>query len=244
MDCLKAKELLSAYYDNECSHEEKNQIDEHLKYCRECRNEYESICKLSEQTRLLADAELPESFHIDLMSKIYKIEAEKKEAKDNYKKNRLFYIKPAYSYMAASFMFLILINVFANLGIQNTFDSKISEEQYYSMDQPQEEMLSMDIEGKDKELTDQEEVTVKSRMILPQEDTQNYNSQADANLINDGENALKLEKRDALIEDTSPANIDALVDYNENADNINRIAAVLLLAAFPIILLVLLCRRK
>lgn len=245
MNCEKVRELLSPYFDNECTLEEKQNIEEHLKYCRECRDEHEIIRNISEQTRLLADVELPESFHVDLISKIYKLEAEKKEEASNSKKTKAFYIQPEFSYIAASFVFLVLINVFANLGVNNFTDNKSADEQInYMPEQQQEALMSIDVASLEEDSIDEEEITVGRRMILPQEGTSAIEYDESNDLINEDDAILTKEKTDVAIEDVIQDNLSLKDDYNATTKNLNNILSMVFIVAFPIFLLVLLLRRK
>lgn len=65
------RDLLSAYLDQELSHEEQRQVERHLNHCLACQEEMEVLASLKEQTALAyAAVEIPEGIEEAVMAKI------------------------------------------------------------------------------------------------------------------------------------------------------------------------------
>lgn len=70
MNCEAVKEMLWAYLEKETTAEEAVKIEEHLKHCRDCREELELQKEMMETLSGLPDEELPEGYHAELMQKL------------------------------------------------------------------------------------------------------------------------------------------------------------------------------
>jgi len=71
MDCKEIKDKLDLYIDDEILlDEEKKLIEEHLKECKSCNQEYEEMIKIKKELEKLKDIDLPKDFHKKLMKNI------------------------------------------------------------------------------------------------------------------------------------------------------------------------------
>ncbi len=71
MTCNECSELLSQYIDKEVSRQEEKNISEHLSRCKQCKDEYETMCHAIECVcQNLECVEPPLDFHERVMSKI------------------------------------------------------------------------------------------------------------------------------------------------------------------------------
>lgn len=71
MNCKEIKGKLDLYIDNELLlEEEKKLIEEHLKECESCNQEYKEMIKIKKELEKLKDVELPKDFHKKLMKNI------------------------------------------------------------------------------------------------------------------------------------------------------------------------------
>lgn len=107
MDCLTIQNKLSQYIDNNCTEEEIIVIEEHLKTCSDCNEEYRLLKSIVEDINDIEEKELPENYHNSLMKKI------KKERRTYSKKSLFKNAKMFYPSVAAIF---ILILVFGVIG--------------------------------------------------------------------------------------------------------------------------------
>lgn len=107
MDCLTIQNKLSQYIDNNCTEEEIIVIEEHLKTCSDCNEEYRLLKSIVEDINDIEGKELPENYHNSLMKKI------KKERRTYSKKSFFKNAKMIYPSVAAIF---ILILVFGVIG--------------------------------------------------------------------------------------------------------------------------------
>lgn len=63
MTCLEVQELLSAFIDNELDENKKNEIQEHIEKCSQCKKDVYELKTIIAELSSLEDVPMPESFH-------------------------------------------------------------------------------------------------------------------------------------------------------------------------------------
>ncbi|NLM47631.1 MAG: DUF4349 domain-containing protein [Epulopiscium sp.] len=115
MICEQYREWISFYIDGVLENEEKIAFENHLKTCKECRQELEEIQFLIEEIQKIPEKTLPEDYHKDLMLKLYKERDEKKS-----EKKKLDFNLKKLTAVAASFLLLFFIMTsIGNMGMKS-----------------------------------------------------------------------------------------------------------------------------
>lgn len=70
MDCEKLKENIALYIDEELDEIEMKEVQQHIKQCEQCKNEFEQLLDVINDLKALPQIELPENFHNELMKRI------------------------------------------------------------------------------------------------------------------------------------------------------------------------------
>lgn len=103
-DCSDFEFLISLYIDNKLGHNEKQELEEHLKNCEKCKKLYDDMNNLILELNNLPELELPDNFHENLIKKINQ---------GNLKFKRINYFK---KYSAAAAVFFVV--AFVSFGVK------------------------------------------------------------------------------------------------------------------------------
>lgn len=77
MDCELVRSLMSSYIDRDINEIDKNELEEHLKTCKECATEYRLLLSTVQYCNNMEEIELPENFHQDIMVKLQELGSDK-----------------------------------------------------------------------------------------------------------------------------------------------------------------------
>ncbi len=102
MKCDLPRELLSGYLDGELDREQKEEVEQHLRECEECRNEIEELKRLDQQVRTSKIEEPSREFFFQLNRRI--MQQVKKKPKSS-----LFRLSPILVPVAAAALVLIIL---------------------------------------------------------------------------------------------------------------------------------------
>lgn len=168
MNCVDIQNLLSAYIDGECSDNEKRIIEEHLKQCSDCIEEYRLLKTLIGDLNNIEEIDLPDGFHNDLMDKI------KSSTPIVKKKNR----RGWYSVTAAAFLFIIIFGVIGTTTLTRWINYSKDDMMYDAADEPKMEESSEREVDKSAPMTKSTEL--ESDMISLDQNTNNEVSEEEA----------------------------------------------------------------
>lgn len=86
MDCELVRSLMSSYIDRDINEIDKNEVEEHLKMCQECMDEYRLLLSTVQYCNSMEEIELPMNFHDELYEKL-KASNDKKYSKKHFRIN-------------------------------------------------------------------------------------------------------------------------------------------------------------
>ncbi len=100
------QELIPLYHDGNCTNSEKQAIEEHIKTCESCKEEFDLYATMADAFKL-EDIELPVGFHENMMERL-----ETEDNQTQIPKKQAFYIRNrSYMNVAAMLVFVILLSV-------------------------------------------------------------------------------------------------------------------------------------
>ncbi|WP_058485054.1 DUF4349 domain-containing protein [Defluviitalea phaphyphila] len=185
MSCEQFRELMSSYMDGYIEEDKKIEFENHLKYCKDCKEEFEQFKFIINEIKKLPDKKLPNHYHEDLMLRLYKSKEEDRLSRRNSYFNWKILVP-----LAASF--IVLIFVIGNL------DNILTTKDYYKQESATEEMMEdsididmagFNIEGEKLQITAEDGVNSKL----------NYSTDVDRKIIYDSNMYIEVEDFDKTI---------------------------------------------
>ncbi|GMQ59980.1 hypothetical protein AN1V17_43800 [Vallitalea sediminicola] len=146
MDCNKVQEMMSLYFDNELSKEERKLFEEHIVNCEQCKEELDFLqTMINNVNDVNEEKELPSDFHENLMAKIDSVNSTEIQTENRI--NRLNRFRKYYTAVAAVF---VVVLVFGFIGIAN-INRMTDDDLQYDLNKESSIEENMDQDKRDEE---------------------------------------------------------------------------------------------
>ena len=152
--CSIARENICAYIDNELVINIRNSFEDHIKGCKECKNELNEMIQIVSLCTNLPQKELPMDFKAELHEKLLAVADRRESNVRSIRKSKSFLFTKTFASIAAGLLLIFLAGSFYKYGFFSSIQSKNSANSYsIAAEQPaaarmEENGMSSDINKK------------------------------------------------------------------------------------------------